>query len=69
MVRSSLWKAALVFPTFWVTCEHVNNLTSPHGTFPNMGYTQMDLLPLLQLALPLHRECVSTTSAVCIEET
>jgi len=48
-VRGALWKAALVFPTFWVTCEYVNNITSPHGTFPNMGYTQMDLLPLLQV--------------------
>jgi apolipoprotein N-acyltransferase len=49
VVRGSLWKAALAFPTFWVTCEYVNNVTSPHGTFPNMGYTQMDLLPLLQV--------------------
>jgi apolipoprotein N-acyltransferase-like protein len=49
IVRGSLWKAALAFPTFWVTCEYVNNVTSPHGTFPNMGYTQMDLLPLLQV--------------------
>src|SRR5262249_11158464 len=43
VVRGSLWKAALAFPTFWVTGEYVNNVTSPHGTFPNMGYTQMDL--------------------------
>jgi len=49
MVRGALWKAALVFPTFWVTCEYVNNITSPHGTFPNMAYTQMDLLPMLQV--------------------
>src|SRR5215471_4222939 len=49
VVRGSLWKAALAFPTFWVTCEYVNNVTSPHGTFPNLGYTQMDLLPLLQV--------------------
>jgi hypothetical protein len=33
VVRGSLWKAALVFPTFWVACEYVNNITSPHGTF------------------------------------
>jgi apolipoprotein N-acyltransferase len=49
LVRGSLWKAALVFPTFWVTCQYVNNLASPHGTFSNIGYSQMDLLPLLQL--------------------
>ena len=49
VVRGSLWKAAFALPTFWVTCEYVNNVTSPHGTFPNLGYTQMDLLPLLQV--------------------
>jgi apolipoprotein N-acyltransferase len=49
IVRRSMWKAALIFPTFWVTWEYLNNIASPHGTFGNMGYTQMDLLPLLQV--------------------
>src|SRR5262249_42753851 len=33
----------------WVTAEYLNNVTSRHGTFPNMGYTQMDFLPVLQV--------------------
>lgn len=49
-VRGALWRAALLFPAFWVTCEYINNVTSPHGTFGNLGYTQMDFLPILQIA-------------------
>jgi apolipoprotein N-acyltransferase len=49
VVRGSLWKAALAFPTFWVTFEYLNNITSPHGTFASMGYSQMDFLPVLQV--------------------
>lgn len=48
-LRGDLWRAALAFPAFWVTLEYLNNVTPPHGTFPNMGYTQMDFLPLLQV--------------------
>jgi apolipoprotein N-acyltransferase len=48
--RGDLWTAALFFPAFWVALEYLNNVTSPNGTFPNMGYTQMDCLPVLQLA-------------------
>jgi apolipoprotein N-acyltransferase len=48
VLRGDLGKAALSFPVFWVTLEYLNNLTSPHGTFPNMAYTQMDFLPVLQ---------------------
>jgi len=49
ILRGDLGKAAFSFPAFWVTLEYLNNLTSPHGTFPNMGYTQMDFLPVLQV--------------------
>src|SRR5215472_15453721 len=49
ILRADLGKAALSLPVFWVTLEYLNNLTSPHGTFPNMGYTQMDFLPILQV--------------------
>jgi len=48
-VRGALWRAALVFPAFWVSLEYLNNITSPHGTFSNLGYTQMDFLPVLQV--------------------
>ncbi len=49
LVRGDLWKAALSFPAFWVTFEYLSNVSSPHGTFPNLGYTQMDFLPVLQV--------------------
>jgi apolipoprotein N-acyltransferase len=49
ILRGALSRAALAFPTFWVTLEYLNNITSPHGTYQNMGYTQMDFLPVLQV--------------------
>ena len=48
--RGALWKAAFSFPAFWVTYEFLNALTSPHSTFGNLGYTQMDFLPVVQIA-------------------
>jgi len=47
--RGAIWRAALAFPVAWVTCEYLNSVGSLHGTFPNLGYTQMDCLPMLQL--------------------
>ena len=49
ILRGALWKAAFAFPAFWVTWEYMNNVVSPHGTFSNLGYSQMDFLPLLQV--------------------
>jgi apolipoprotein N-acyltransferase len=49
LARGAPWKAALAFPAFWVALEYLNNVASPNGTFPNMGYSQMDFLPVLQL--------------------
>jgi apolipoprotein N-acyltransferase len=45
LLRGVSWRAAVVFPAFWVTLEYLNNVASPHGTFPNLGYSQMDFLP------------------------
>ena len=50
MLRRSLWRAALVFPSFWVGCEFLNAIASPHGTAGNLAYTQMNFLPALQMA-------------------
>jgi apolipoprotein N-acyltransferase len=50
LVRKSLWLGALVLPSFWVTVEFLNALTSPHSTAGNLGYTQMDFLPVVQIA-------------------
>ena len=42
--------AALAVPTAWVAIEYISSLLSPHGTFGSIGYTQMDALPILQVA-------------------
>ncbi|MBV8207063.1 MAG: hypothetical protein JO041_09745 [Acidobacteria bacterium] len=44
------WCAAAALPTFWVTVEYVNNVASRDGTFLNLGYTQMNFLPMVQIA-------------------
>lgn len=50
MLRRSPWRAALIFPSFWVAVEFLASLTSPHGTAGNLGYTQMNFVPILQVA-------------------
>jgi apolipoprotein N-acyltransferase len=42
--------ATLAFPALYVTLEYLNSLTSPHGTFGSLAYSQMDVLPVIQLA-------------------
>ena len=49
-LRVSAWQAALIFPTLWVTYEFVSERLSPHSTFGNISYSQMNLLPILQIA-------------------
>jgi apolipoprotein N-acyltransferase len=49
-LRVSGWQAALIFPTVWVTYEFVSARVSPHSTFGNIGYSQMNFLPVLQVA-------------------
>jgi apolipoprotein N-acyltransferase len=48
--RGSLFLASLAFPVYWVTCEYLNALASPHSTWGNLAYTQMNCLPLIQIA-------------------
>jgi apolipoprotein N-acyltransferase len=48
--RGSGFLASLAFPTFWVTCEYLNALASPHSTWGNLAYTQMNCLPVIQIA-------------------
>ena len=50
VVRGRLWQAALIVPAFWVTYEYVTSLVSIHGTIGNISYSQMNFLPILQLA-------------------
>ena len=48
--RGSVLLAALAFPVYWVTCEYLNAMASPHSTWGNLAYTQMNFLPLIQIA-------------------
>src|SRR5207247_5990234 len=48
--RGSLFLAALAFPIYWVTWEYLTAIASPHSTWGNLAYTQMDFLPLIQIA-------------------
>jgi len=48
--RGWLFIAAFAFPVYWVTCEYLNAIASPHSTWGNLAYTQMDFLPLIQIA-------------------
>jgi apolipoprotein N-acyltransferase len=45
--RGSLFLAAFAFPVYWVTCEYLTAIASPHSTWGNLAYTQMDFLPLI----------------------
>jgi apolipoprotein N-acyltransferase len=50
VVRGKLWQAALVFPAFWASAEFAIAVLSIHGTFGNISYSQMNSLPILQIA-------------------
>jgi len=48
--RGRIGLAALSVPLVSVSAEYANYLTSVHGTFFNIAYTQMDALTIVQLA-------------------
>ena len=50
LLRGRAVAATLAMPATWVAVEYLNNLVSPHGTFGSIGYTQMDALPVIQIA-------------------
>ncbi|OOG38242.1 nitrilase-related carbon-nitrogen hydrolase [Rhodanobacter sp. C05] len=50
LLRGHALAAMLALPAVWVAVEYVNSLVSPHGTFGSIGYTQMDALPVIQVA-------------------
>jgi len=50
LLRGHALAATLALPVMWVAVEYINNLISPHGTFFNVGYTQLDALPIIQIA-------------------
>ena len=48
--RGQLFRAALVFPAYWITYEYLSELRSPHSTFGNLAYNQLNCLPAIQIA-------------------
>jgi apolipoprotein N-acyltransferase len=50
LLRGHALAATLALPVVWVAIEYMNNLISPHGTFFNISYTQMDALAIIQIA-------------------
>ncbi len=48
--RGRSWAAILAFPALATCLEYAVNLTSPHGTFGSLAYSQLNFLPFLQLA-------------------
>lgn len=47
--RGQLVKATFAVPVLWVSLEYLSEVISPHSTFGNLAYTQMDFLPVLQI--------------------
>ena len=50
MRAARVWRAVLLPALVWVTFEYVQTITSPNGTFGSLAYTQMDCLPVVQIA-------------------
>lgn len=48
--RGAWWSALIGFPGAWVSYEYLLNLSSPHGTALNIAYSELNFLPVLQLA-------------------
>jgi apolipoprotein N-acyltransferase len=50
VLRGMLFRAAFVVPALWVAIEYLSEFKSPHGTFGNIAYSQMDFLSVIQIA-------------------
>lgn len=48
--RIPSWAGVLAFPAAWTSYEYFFSIMSPHGTFGSLAYSQMDFLPLIQIA-------------------
>ena len=46
--RGQLVRATFAVPVLWVAMEFLSAIISPHSTFGNLAYTQMDFLAILQ---------------------
>lgn len=45
-----VWQGVLSFPALWVAYEYLQATVSPHSTFGNLAYTQMNFLWIIQIA-------------------
>ena len=50
VLRGRLLRAAFSLPILWTAFEFLNESNSPHSTWGNLAYSQMDCLPILQIA-------------------
>lgn len=50
LLRRRPLAATLAYPALMVAAEYLGSLLSPHGTFGSLAYSQLDLLPVIQLA-------------------
>jgi apolipoprotein N-acyltransferase len=50
ILKGHLAQASLIVPVFWVAYEYIGETLSVHGTLGNLGYSQMNFLPVLQIA-------------------
>jgi len=50
LLRGRVWAAVFSFPVLWTSIEYLNTVTSPHSTYGSVAYSQMNLLPLIQLS-------------------
>ena len=48
--RGSLFLASLALPAYWVAYEYLTAIASPHSTWGSLAYTQMNCLPVIQIA-------------------
>ena len=48
--RGAVWLPSLCIPAVWVSLEYLMSVNSPHSTFGSVAYSQMDFLPVIQLA-------------------
>ena len=48
--RGSLFLASLALPVYWVAYEYLTAIASPHSTWGNLAYTQMNCLAVIQIA-------------------
>jgi apolipoprotein N-acyltransferase len=50
ILRGQFFRAVFAVPVLWSAAEYLSEFHSPHSTFANLAYTQMDCLPLIQIA-------------------